>query len=243
MKKTISILMIVFALLTLTFCKINREEGSNVLLEVFNQTDFETVGANINTYAVLDKPIKNFEDMEEYIENLDKIIITDYEYKFIKEESSASKIVKKVYISENTKLTVKLETTFSEATSTTIVMDVMIYNSCDEITPIKERVCALYKTLELVPKINISITGLYAGSMDYNQKKITAIDIMKKIDAKSREDYITDTVYSMVGYTNKISEYIYSSEQKININLALRYNSYEDKTYLYLATPVITVEY
>jgi hypothetical protein len=66
---------------------------------------------------------------------------------------------------------------------------------------------------------------------------------MKNINATTREDYVTDEVYSVVGYTKKIREYIYSGKQKININLALRYNSYQDKTYLYLATPVITAEF
>jgi len=31
--------------------------------------------------------------------------------------------------------------------------------------------------------------------------------------------------------------------KKVNMNLAIRYNSYEDRTYIWLATPVITVEY
>lgn len=243
MKKFITVLSIVAILGTAFLGKLKRQDSSEVLLEVFNQSAFETIQSNINTYAILDQPIKNIEDMEQYFKAIDKKIAADYEYQLIKEQKGSVNTLSRVYISNNQKWTLKLETQCSETPNTYIVLDVILYNCNNQILTVKESLDKLFRNLNVENKTNISITGIYKGNMSTYQKKLTTIDIMKNIHAITREDYVTDEVYSVVGYTNKIREYIYSGKRKININLALRYNSYEDKTYLYLATPVITVEY
>lgn len=243
MKKGIIVLLIVIMLCSVLVYKLKRQDSSEVLFAVFNQHQFKTEQSNINTYAVLNKPITDFEQMQQYFKTIDQKMTADYEYQLIKAQTQDTITLSRVYLSENKKMTLKLETRFSENTNTYMVLDVVLYKSNDEIIPVKESLEQLYSYLNIKPKVNISMTGIYNGRMTEQQKKLTTIGIMKKMNAKVREDYVTDEVYSVVGYTKKIPEYIYSGKQKININLALRYNSYEDKTYLYLATPVITVEY
>ncbi|MBE3102081.1 MAG: YwmB family TATA-box binding protein [Firmicutes bacterium] len=48
---------------------------------------------------------------------------------------------------------------------------------------------------------------------------------------------------SKTGYTNSIKNTLITNGEKININVALRYNSYEDMTYIWLGTPIISSAY
>lgn len=60
----------------------------------------------------------------------------------------------------------------------------------------------------------------------------------KKVNGMSEKNLISVSAYSPL-----IDNNIEIEGRKINMNLALRYNAFEDKTYIWLATPVITIEY
>lgn len=240
MKKFMLLLTVVSIIFSGIIMSKNQKDGGQLMVEAFNQTTFQAVQSNINTYAILKEPLQNFESMEDYLKIIDEKIGADDSTEIIKDESDEVKSLKKMYMSKSAKITIALETIND---STYLVTDVILYNYCENIIPIKEQLDELFNDLSLKAKTNITMTGSYDGNMSYDDKKLTAFDIMKKINAVAQEDYVTDKIYSVVGYTKKINEYIYSDKQKININLALRYNEYENKTYLYLATPVITVEY
>ena len=60
----------------------------------------------------------------------------------------------------------------------------------------------------------------------------------KRIEGIKDRNYISVSAYSPY-----IQEFIQVRGKRVNLNLAARYNSYEDKTYIWLATPVITTEY
>ncbi len=241
MKKILPILIILAILIIIISMNENKKDGSSLMIDVFNESTFKTVQSDINTYAILKQPLKTFDDMELYLKNVDEKIGGISKDTIEKEEIDDIKILKKVYISSNAKLTTKIETINDNATY--LIIDVILYDNCENIMKVKEEVEDIFKILNLDLKTNISITGSYHGKINYDEEKLIAFDIMKKMNATILEDYITDKVYSVVGYTKRINEYIYSEKQKININLALRYNEYENKTYLYLATPLITVEY
>ena len=68
------------------------------------------------------------------------------------------------------------------------------------------------------PSVNSCMTGSYGGKLDNNLISVSA-------------------------YTPSIVQAVEVNGQKVNLNLAVRFNSYEDKTYIWLATPVITTEY
>jgi len=62
-------------------------------------------------------------------------------------------------------------------------------------------------------------------------------------NAKKVEGITEENLISISAYSPRVKSSILVNEKRVNINLAMRYNSYEDKTYIWLATPVITTEY
>ncbi|OZV13462.1 hypothetical protein CIW83_04260 [Tissierella sp. P1] len=51
------------------------------------------------------------------------------------------------------------------------------------------------------------------------------------------------SLVSYTAYTPLIESSIFSGEKKVNLNLAIRYNENEDKTYIWIGTPIITTGY
>jgi len=49
-----------------------------------------------------------------------------------------------------------------------------------------------------------------------------------------------DDILSFSIFTPYIEQYIYTGSRKMNLNIAIRFNEYEDKTYIWIGTPIIT---
>lgn len=92
-------------------------------------------------------------------------------------------------------------------------------------------------------KVNSCITGCFDGRLD--NKKLNGIcsNIFIKANASKVEGIRDNNLISVSAYTRAIGESVEVNGKKVNLNIAVRYNSYENKTYIWLATPVITTEY
>ncbi len=101
----------------------------------------------------------------------------------------------------------------------------------------------MFKRYKVKPKSNSCITGCFEGKLGYEKlneisRKILKVAGAKKVNGISDNNLISVSAYSpLIGNTLKIDG------KKVNMNLAIRYNSYENKTYIWLASPVITIEY
>jgi len=241
MKKFGLILIFLFIIFITVDFNIKPQKREQVLLETFKQSNCDIIKSNINIYAPLDISLKTFDEMKKYLKMVNKNIGINTLEEFNTEQFEQIMIVEELYESENAKLNLKVETVNNSESY--LIIDTAIYDNWNNLMLIKEEIDNIFEKLNLDTKVNITMTGSYDGNLDYSKRKHIASEIMKLLDAKFYEDYNSQRVYSVVGYTKKIKEYIYSQRQKININLALRYNEYENKTYLYLATPLITNEY
>lgn len=109
----------------------------------------------------------------------------------------------------------------------------------DTADAIKEKL----RNSRLKPKVNTCIIGCFDGKLDYGQMNRISKRILKDAKAKKIDIMSDNNLISISAYSPYIDNNIEVNGKKININLALRYNAYEDKTYIWLATPVITIEY
>lgn len=109
----------------------------------------------------------------------------------------------------------------------------------DTVNIIKER----FKSFKLKPKVNTCIIGCFDGKLDYEEMSSICENILKGSKAKKIDSIYDNNLLSISAYSPYIDNNIEVEGKKINMNIALRYNAYEDKTYIWLGTPVITIEY
>lgn len=107
----------------------------------------------------------------------------------------------------------------------------------------KSSIAEIFKSRGLDPRVNACITGTFAGNLDHEQLNEIGRKILRETGAKKVEGVGDGNYISVSAYTPYMERYIRVHGKKVNLNVALRYNSYENKTYIWLATPVITTEY
>src|SRR5699024_6729893 len=67
--------------------------------------------------------------------------------------------------------------------------------------------------------------------------------LTKSLKGNIIDEYADDGMTSYTMYIPNIKEYIEIDKKKINLNIAIRYNEYENNTYLWIGTPIITTGY
>lgn len=113
----------------------------------------------------------------------------------------------------------------------------------DGLQDIKNRTLSVFKKYNINPKINFCITGDFSGKLSNDELNSMGGKIFKEAGAKKVEGMRDGDFISVSAYSPEIDYSISSGGKKVNLNLAIRYNAYENKTYIWLATPVITIEY
>ena len=101
----------------------------------------------------------------------------------------------------------------------------------------------IFKDKNIKYNVTLNIVGEKEGKLT-SQEQITMINkILEEINAKKQEVFETEKIYSVYGYSRGIDNYILSNKKKVNIDIALSNYDKENKTKIYVASPLITVDY
>lgn len=108
---------------------------------------------------------------------------------------------------------------------------------------IKEDLESVFKKYGIKTKINICITGFFEGKLEKDQVELVCRNMLLEANAKKIEGLEAKNMISISAYSPEIRNSIQTANKKVNLNLAVRYNSYEDRTYIWIASPIIERSY
>ncbi|MGJ0846922.1 TATA-box binding [Tissierella praeacuta DSM 18095] len=111
------------------------------------------------------------------------------------------------------------------------------------INGIIEKIEGIFKDYGKSLEITTCIIGTIEGQLEKMDLNKAVAKAMRKFKGKVVEEYTDESIFSYTAYTPLIESFIFSGEKKINLNLAIRYNEYEDKNYIWIGTPIITTGY
>lgn len=92
--------------------------------------------------------------------------------------------------------------------------------------------------------IYICIAGEYTKKLQLYKSNDILENILYNMNAKEIDRLRENNLFSVTAYSNLLTEndldYL---ENKINLNIGIRYSENEDKTLIYMATPIIKLDY
>ena len=124
-----------------------------------------------------------------------------------------------------------------------VVMDVSINNSSSELTTERKKLESYFKTKKIKPNISSCVIGVYDGKLTENEMRTKISAAMSSVEAKEVEGLSADEVNSISAFSGNINNFILSNNKKVNMQIAMRYSSYDHKTYIWIGSPLIHVEY
>jgi hypothetical protein len=91
--------------------------------------------------------------------------------------------------------------------------------------------------------VNNCITGTYDGNVQDTQLEGICRKILNDSDAKKVDSLRQDNTISVSAFTPMIKDKLDVNGKNVNLSIAIRYNKLENKTYLWVATPIVNAEY
>jgi len=141
---------------------------------------------------------------------------------------------------EEAKVCIKVERQENENTiSVNITQDLTF----DGLNKLNEKVHNVFQKHGIKPHNNSCIIGFYNKKMNAEEMNAVCKSIINQAEGKKVEGMQDQNLVSMAAFSPMIDDSTIVNGKHVNLSLAMRYNSIENKTYLWLATPVITIEY
>jgi len=126
---------------------------------------------------------------------------------------------------------------------TYIVITAIQNNTSEGFLKLKNEISMIIHKLGGEPETTVCITVVRKGKLSVKDQDSLITKIFSAVEAKPVEGIIDSHIISRSGYTPHIKDCINVMGEKVNINIASRYNSYENRTYFWIGTPLISIEY
>lgn len=108
---------------------------------------------------------------------------------------------------------------------------------------LREKIEKVFTGRNLKPIVNSCITGTYEGNLQDAQLENICRKILDDSDARKVDSLRQENIISVSAFSPMIKDKLSIDGKDINLSLAIRYNKLENKTYLWVATPVVNTEY
>ncbi|WP_024832975.1 YwmB family TATA-box binding protein [Ruminiclostridium josui] len=108
---------------------------------------------------------------------------------------------------------------------------------------LREKIEDVFKRHKLKAEINSCITGTYEGNLKDEQLENICRKILNESSAKKIDSFRQQNEISVSAFSPLIGDKLRIGGKNVNLGIAFRYNKLENRTYLWVATPVVNAEY
>lgn len=136
-----------------------------------------------------------------------------------------------------------LSTQIVGESETYIIIDITQNKGYKEIVNISSLLENILEQYGNKVETTLNLTGSHIGKLNKVEQKQRQEDIFSFLGAKKIEVLEDEFFTSITAFSPLINTSIEYGNNKVNLQLAMRYSEYENKTYLWIANPLITTTY
>lgn len=107
----------------------------------------------------------------------------------------------------------------------------------------KAKISRIMAEFDGIPQITTCLVGWLDGKLMKDEQDRRLGDAFDAIEAKTVSSTTTDQYVSSTGMSPLIQQKLQVGNDQININMAMRYSPLDNRTYVIIGSPVITLEY
>jgi len=133
--------------------------------------------------------------------------------------------------------------TYTGAGETDLFIDLVGNNSYKDLEEDILRIKNIFSDYKIKAEITSCIIGTFEGKLESSNKVKKITKTLQVINGNKIEGIMDESIISISAYSPNIDRFIYTGNNKMNLNIAMRYNEYEGKTYYWIGSPIITIEY
>jgi len=108
---------------------------------------------------------------------------------------------------------------------------------------LRDKIEKVFSSHGLEAVVNSCITGTYDGNIQDPQLESICKKILNESDAKKVDSLRQENIISVSAFSPIIKDKLSINGKNVNLSIAIRFNKLENKTYLWVATPIVNTEY
>lgn len=215
------------------------------LIESMNSTNARVLESTISAWGKIQDGFMTEKQIEEEIYALLDIIKPEKSTIKLTKESNEEQNKQTMCGSIGSKFyNVVVESLHNEkGAETYVIIDVSMDRSSKELLTERQKLEQYFEARNSKPNLSSCIIGVYDGRLSENDMRSKIATAMSSVKAKQVEGLHSDEINSISAFSGNINSFVLSNNKKINMQIAMRYSSYDDKTYIWIGSPLIHVEY
>lgn len=249
MKKLILLLLIFVLLTTGSFdaaqyptVALTEEEA---LVKAFLSTGARVLESTISCWTKLNNKFITREQIESEMDRVVSFLKLDNTtiVKNIENDDTLNKLV--LYGTKGNKAyNVAIESVKQEEDGETyMVLDVFMDKDYGELSYVRQEIIDALQIEEKAINFSSCIVGTYKGELSKKESDRKSELALQSIDAKRVEGIEDDTMKSISAFSSNVGGFVMSESNRVNVQLAMRYSTYDDRTYIWIGTPLIPMGY
>jgi len=220
----------------------NENNGYDKLLETFNNTQADFKFYNIKANGLINYDISKNEIKDICIDIINDLGLEESDMKW---EEKWGENEKQIYIQSNISdksiSIIGIKKNSSESYIIIDILDNKLYKNIVDIYTIIET--SLHKYSNTVD-ISTCISGEISKKLQFSKCDDILQEILYNMNAKEIDRVKNENMISITAYSELLKEnYLEYLGNKINLNIGIRYSEDDDKTLIYIATPIIKLDY
>ena len=251
LKNIISIaLIILLSILNYVSADNMNLKNEDLIVQAFKKTEAEFNQLNLNFNGKIYERYTDTDEMEEIVYDIiDTLGITVVKKETDSEHNDFGKTSQMtVYGKNSTKalatiIMYSFYDKYNDKGEANLVIDFVQDQSYEQFKEISCKIARLYDKYGIKAEITCCIIGTFEGKLESDStiKKIT--EVLQIVKGNKIEGLFDDSLISVSVYSPDIDTFIFTGNKKMNLNIAMSYNEYEGKTYIWIGSPIIATGY
>lgn len=126
---------------------------------------------------------------------------------------------------------------------TYIVFDVSMDRSYKDLPTERQKMADAIQVNESSINFSSCIIGTYKGRLEDKDADKKSRIALQAINARKVEGIENEELKSISAFSTSVGGYVLSDQTRVNVQLAMRYSAYDDRTYIWIGTPLIPMGY
>ena len=124
-----------------------------------------------------------------------------------------------------------------------VYVNITVNNDMDCASSYRELVEGVFDAMGMQGNVNMNLVGSLEGALNNIEKNELADGLLDRLDAKVVAENRDSDIFTIYAYSKGAGSYITIGGSKINMNIAIGYDEEQNRTKVYLASPVNSLDY
>ena len=124
-----------------------------------------------------------------------------------------------------------------------VYVNITVYNNIDCAVSYRELVEGMFDAMGIQGNANMNLVGSIEGTLNSTEKNELVDGLLDRLGAKVVAENRDSDIFTIYAYSKGAGSYITIGGNKINMNIAIGYDEEQDRTKVYLASPINSLDY